>query len=181
MTDLSSRVGDFEYKRRNSSSSIRDINEKRNVLVIEGESDNSIEDSHVDKSNEETSRLPIPDMERPSTSKELDKLLSDGELDTNDESEDDILKDLKSFFKWSEKSGPAYDKELAEVVNEVLRSVKRLREKFIRPSNVDTLHIPQVESVIWHSISDKGTVTDAAVQKTVSKLMPGLMAIVQPF
>ena len=107
MTDLRSRVGDFEYKRRSSSSSIRDINEKRNVLVNEGESDNSIEDSDVDKSNEETSRLPIPDMELPSTSKELDKLLSDGELDTNDESEDDILKDLKSFFKWSEKSSQA--------------------------------------------------------------------------
>ena len=50
-----------------------------------------------------TSHLHIPDTQQPSTSKELheDQLLSDGELDSND----DILKELKSVFKRNEKSG----------------------------------------------------------------------------
>ena len=70
-------------------------------------------------------------------------------------------------------------------MNEGLRSigqseeVKKLQEKFIRPSNVDNLQVPKVEPIIWRSISDKGKATDAAVQKAVSKFMSGLTAIVQ--
>ena len=84
-------------------------------------------------------------------------------------------------FKGTEKSGPAIDKGLADVVNEGLRSVgqseevKKLQEKFIRPSNVDNLQVPKVEPIIWRNLSDKGKATDAAVQK----FMPGLTAIVQ--
>ena len=36
-----------------------------------------------------------------------------------------------------------------------------------------------MEPIIWRIISGKGKVTDAAVQKAVSKFMPGLNAIVQ--
>ena len=54
-----------------------------------------------------------------------------------------------------------------------------MREKFIRPSNVNHLQVPKVEPFIWRNTSDKGKVTDAAVQKAVSKFMPGLTAIVQ--
>ena len=84
-------------------------------------------------------------------------------------------------FKGTEKSGPAIDKGLADVVNEGLRSVgqseevKKLQEKFIRPSNVDNLQVPKVEPIIWRNLSDKGKAMDAAVQK----FMPGLTAIVQ--
>ena len=47
------------------------------------------------------------------------------------------------------KFGPAIDKGLVEVVNECLRSVgqseevQKLKEKFIRPSNVDNLQLPK--------------------------------------
>ena len=68
------------------------------MLGNESESDNSVEDSDVEISNEETLHLPIPDIERPSSSKELDKLLSDGELDSDDESAGDILMDFKSVL-----------------------------------------------------------------------------------
>ena len=57
--------------------------------------------------------------------------------------------------------------------------MKRLREKFIRPSKLDNMQVPKVEPIIWRNISDKGKVADAAVQKAVSKFMPGLAAIVQ--
>ena len=89
-------------------------------------------------------------------------LQSDGELASEDESDDDILKELKLFFKGTEKSGPAIDKGLADVVNEGLQSVgqseevKKLREKFIRPSNVDNLQVPKVEPIIWRNLLDKG-------------------------
>ena len=111
--------------------------------------------------------------------------MSDGELVSEDESDDDILKELKLVFKGTEKSCPSIDKGLAEVLNEGVQSVgqseevKKLREKFIRPSNVDNLQVQKVQPFIWRNISDKGKVTDAAVQKAVSKFMPGLTAIVQ--
>ena len=70
-------------------------------------------------------------------------------------------------------------------MNEGLRSVgqseevKKLREKFIRPSNVDNLQVPKVVPIIWRNISDIGKVTYATVQKAVYKCMPGLTATVQ--
>ena len=189
MTDLCSRVGDLERKRGRSSSCDRNpsdrdiINKKRKLLQnVENESESDA-DSDIEVSNKETHH--IPDTQQASTSKELDNILSDGELASEDESDDDILKELKLVFKGTEKSGPAIDKGLADVVNEGLRSVgqseevKKLREKFIRPSNVDNLQVPKVEPIIWRNLSDKGKATDAAVQKAVSKFMPGLTAIVQ--
>ena len=59
--------------------------------------------------------------------------------------------------------------------------MKKLREKFIRPSNVVNLQVPKMNPVIWHNISDKGKAAYAAVQKAVSRFMPGLAAIVQQF
>ena len=186
MTDLCSRVGDLERKRGRSSSCDRNtsgrniISKKRKLLQNESESD---ADSDIEVSNEETHN--IPDTQQPSTSKELDNILSDGELASEDESDDDVLKELKLVFKGTEKSGPAIDKGLTDVVNEGLRSVgqseevKKLREKFIRPSNIDNLQVLKVEPIIWRNLSDKGKVTDAAVQKALSKFMPGLTAIVQ--
>ena len=115
----------------------------------------------------QTRKHNIPDTQQPSTSKELDNILSDGELASEDESDDDILKELKLVFKGTEKSGPAIDKGLADVVNEGLRSVgqseevKKLWEKFISPSNVDNLQVPKVEPIIWRNLSDKGKATDA--------------------
>ena len=82
-------MGDLECKRRRSSSCDRNTSEH----------DNSVGDSGVEISKKETSQLSIPNIERPSTSKELDKLLFDGGLGIDDESEDDILKDLKSLSK----------------------------------------------------------------------------------
>ena len=170
MTDLCSRVGDLERKMGRSSSSGRNTSErniistKRKLLQNQSESD---EDSDIEVSNEETHH--IPDTQQPSTSKELDNILSDGELASEDESDDDILKELKLVFKGTEKSSPAIDKELADVVNEGLRSVgqseevRKLQEKFIIPSNVDNLQVPKVEPIIWRNISDKGKTPDAAV------------------
>ena len=150
--------------------------------MLENESESDA-DSDTEVSNKET--IHISDTQQPSTSKELDNILSDGELASEDESDDDILKELKFVFKGTEKSGPAIDKGLADVVNGGLRSVgqseevKKLREKCIRPSNVDNLQVLKVEPIIWSSISDKGKKTDSAAQKVVSKFMPGLTAIAQ--
>ena len=64
----------------------RNVSKKRILLGNESVSD---EDSGNEISNEETPHH-ILDTQQPSTSKELDKILSDGELDSEDESDDDI-------------------------------------------------------------------------------------------
>ena len=79
------------------------------MLEDESESD---EDLHIEISNEETHHIPYT--EQPSSSNELDNILSGGDLDSKDESGDDILKELKLVFKGTEKSGLAIDKGLAE-------------------------------------------------------------------
>ena len=132
MTDLCSRVGDLERKRGRSSSCDRNtsdrviINKKQKLLQsVENESESDA-DSDIEVSNKETHH--IPDTQQPSTSKELDNILSDGELASEDESDYDILKGLKLVFKGTEKSGPVIDKGLADVVNEGLRSVGQSEE-----------------------------------------------------
>ena len=92
MTDLCSCVGDLERKRGSSSSCDRNTSEKnksKKWKLLENESESDM-DSDIAVSNEETHH--IPDTQQPSTSKELDNILSDGELDSEDESDDDILK-----------------------------------------------------------------------------------------
>ena len=59
------------------------------MLGNESESNYSVEYSDVG-----LPCLPIPNIDHPSISKELDIILSDGELDLDVELEDDILKDL---------------------------------------------------------------------------------------
>ena len=73
MPDLCSRVGDLERKRGRSSSfdERNTISKKRKLIQNESESD---EDSDIKVSNKETHH--IPDTQQPSTSKELDNILS---------------------------------------------------------------------------------------------------------
>ena len=79
MTELCSRVGDFERKRGDWNTRERNIISKiRKLLGNENKSD---EDSEFEISNEETPHH-IPDTQQPSTSKGLDISLSDGELDS---------------------------------------------------------------------------------------------------
>ena len=87
-------------------------------------------------------------------------------------------------FKASEKSVPAIDKGLADVVNEGLRlvgqseEVKKLREKSIRPSNVDNLQVHKVEPIKWRiDMSDKGKAADADVKKAVSNVCCTLLYV----
>ena len=49
-------------------------------------------------SNQETPHH-IPDTQQPSTSKKIDNIISDGELDSEDESDDDSLEELKLVLK----------------------------------------------------------------------------------
>ena len=75
------------------------------MLEIKSE---SREDSDIEISNAETPQH-ISDTQKPSTSKKLDNILSDGELDSEDESDDDFLKELKLVYTGTEKSDPALD------------------------------------------------------------------------
>ena len=97
------------------------------------------------------------------------------------------MKDLKTFFKDRDESGPAIDVDIAKSINSGLRSlgqteeVKKLKEKYKKPSNVENLQVPKVDSVVWRNISDKGKAVDAVIQKIVAKFLPGMSAVIQQF
>ena len=57
--------------------------------------------------------------------------------------------------------------------------IKKLKEKYCRPKNVGNLQVPKVAPVIWRNLSVKGKSVDAAMQKTLAKFLPGMIAIIQ--
>ena len=186
LTDLKSRVGTLERKRKNTEDRMSENKKQKLSSNLSGSelsdiSSESEEDNLMDSNTPNVSKA----SEHLSTAAELDHLLSDGELDSGEESDDDILKDLKSFFKGSEETGSAIDKDMAAIVNSGLRApskteeVKKLKEKFLRPANIENLQVPRTEPVIWRNMSEKSRAADAAIQKSVAKFVPGVTAVIQ--
>ena len=188
MIDLKSRVVNLERKRKIQPSGDKISENKKQKLAstLPGSelSDISTESEEDILMDNETSKV-NKTSELPSTSAELEHLLSDGEIDSGDESEDDILKDLKSSFKGCEETGPAIDKDMADIVNAGLRApskseeIKKLKEKFKRPANVENLQVPRTETIMWRNMSEKSRAADAAIQKAVAKFVPGVTAVIQ--
>lgn len=175
---LSHRIDRLERKR--SATPIVERKKRKKQKISSSESDSA---SDILVSEEEIA--PEPGC---STVNALNTLLSDGELSSDKEdSEDEFFKDLKSFFKDNEETGPEIDSDLGKIINNGLRSlgqteeVKKLKEKYRRPSNVGNLQVPRVAPIIWRNLTDKGKAVDAGVQKTVAKFIPGITAVIQQF
>ena len=144
LTDLKSRVRTLERKRKNTEDRVSE--NKKQKLSSSNLSGSELSDIFSESEEDNLMDSNTPNVskasEHLSTAAELDHLLSDGEIDSGEESDDDILKDLKSFFKGSEEIGSAIDKGMAAIVNSGLRAlskteeVKKLKEKILRPANI---------------------------------------------
>ena len=88
---------------------------------------------------------------------------------SDEESDDDFLKDLKRTVKnWVL---PLMRKSIYGGLRSLgqTEEVKKLNEKYQVLSNMENLQVPKVDSVIWRNISDKGKAVDAGIQKAVAK------------
>ena len=57
--------------------------------------------------------------------------------------------------------------------------MKKLKEKILRPANIENLQVPRTEPVMWRNMLEKSRAADAAIQKSVAKFVPGVTAVIQ--
>lgn len=172
------------HERMTSLERKRTAEPEDNVVGKKRKTDAASSSSESGNESDEGDNLP-ENSNNQAISVDLDSFLSDGEINEEDSSEDELFKELKIFFADSEETGPDIDSNLSKILNHGLRSlaqtenVKKLKEKYKRPGNVGNLQVPRVAPVIWRNLTEKGKSVDAAVQKTVAKFLPGITPIIR--
>lgn len=98
---------------------------------------------------------------------------------------DESFKALAEEFSVSEKTGPAIDAGLADIINSLLKDklpkekLSGLQEKYLRPANCPTLVAPKINKQVWQQLHQESRNADSSFQKAQSLLISGLNAIIQ--
>ena len=94
-----------------------------------------------------------------------------------------LLKAIAQDLNLKEKTGPAIEGELAEVVNALLKdkmSAEALKAKidnYVHPENIEELRTPKVNPLIWNQISASMRTQDAGSQKNQNTLVASMIAM----
>ena len=94
---------------------------------------------------------------------------------------------LKSLDEFSilEKTSPAIDANLAEIVKSLLtekltkEKLAEVQNKYLRPENCTNLVAPKINKQIWQQLRQETRNNDSAFQKAQSLLLSGLYAVLQ--
>lgn len=84
-----------------------------------------------------------------------------------------------------EKTAPAIDSNLAEIVKSLLLEklpkdkLAEVQNKYLRPENCTNLVAPKINKQIWQQLRQETKNTDSAFQKAQSLLLSGLYAVLQ--
>ena len=87
-----------------------------------------------------------------------------------------LLKAIAQDLNLKEKTGPAIEGDLAEVVNALLKDkmstevLKAKIDNYARPENIEGLCTPKVNPLIWNLISASMRTLDAALKRTRTRL-----------
>ena len=96
-----------------------------------------------------------------------------------------LLKSLAEEFSVAEKTAPAIDSNLAEIVKSLLLEklpkdkLEEVQSKYLRPENCTNLVAPKINKQIWQQLRQETRNNDSAFQKTQSLLLSGLYAVLQ--
>ena len=102
-----------------------------------------------------------------------------------DKGNSDSFKSLAEEFSVIERTSPAINANLAEIVKSLINeklSKEKLSEvqaKYLRPENCTDLVAPKINKQIWQQLRQETRNSDSAFQKTQSQLISGLYAILQ--
>ena len=94
-----------------------------------------------------------------------------------------LLKAIAHDLNLKEKTGPAIEGELAEVVNALLKdkmsgeALKAKIDNYSRPENIEGLPTPKVNPLIWNQISASMRTQDAGSQKNQNTLVASMIAM----
>ena len=97
----------------------------------------------------------------------------------------DSFKSFAEEFTVTEKTSPAIDANLAEIVKSLLneklpkQKLSELQAKYLRPENCTNLVAPKINKQIWQQLRQETRNTDSASQKAQSLLISGLYAVLQ--
>lgn len=92
----------------------------------------------------------------------------------------DVLEMMKEFLNNDEKSGPKIHDSLAKIVNESLRNksnqqkIIELSKKYCKPSNVNSLKVPKVNSGVWRQLKYQTKDVDVKLQSIQNVVGKGL-------
>ena len=95
------------------------------------------------------------------------------------------FKSLADEFSVLEKTSPAIDANLAEIVKSLLtekltkEKLAEVQNKYLRPENCTNLVAPKINKQIWQQLRQETRNNDSAFQKAQSLLLSGLYAVLQ--
>ena len=95
------------------------------------------------------------------------------------------FKSLADEFSVLEKTSPAIDANLAEIVESLLtekltkETLAEIQNKYLRPENCTNLVAPKINKQIWPQLRQETRNNDSAFQKAQSLLLSGLYAVLQ--
>ena len=97
----------------------------------------------------------------------------------------DSFKSLAEEFSVAERTSPAIDANLADIVKSLLTEkvakdkLTEVQNKYCRPENCTNLVAPKINKQIWQQLRQDTRNNDSAIQKAQSLLLSGLYAVLQ--
>ena len=116
----------------------------------------------------------------------IDNFIQPKPSDLGEGSSSDSFKTLAEEFSVAEKTAPAIDSNLAEIVKSRLleklpkEKLAEVQNKYLRPENCTNLVAPpKINKQIWQQLPQETKNNDSAFQKAQSLLLSGLYAVLQ--
>lgn len=115
----------------------------------------------------------------------IDEFIQPKTSDHADGSSSGSFKVLAEEFSVAEKTSPAIDANLADIVKSLLTEklskdkLTEVQNKYLRPENCTNLVAPKVNKHIWQQLRQETRNSDSAFQKAQSLVLSGLYAILQ--
>ena len=115
----------------------------------------------------------------------IDNFIQPEPSDLGEGSSSDSFKTLAEEFSVAEKTAPAIDSSLAEIVKSLILEklpkdkLAEVQNKYLRPENCTNLVAPKINKQIWQQLRQETRNNDSAFQKAQSLLLSGLYALLQ--
>ena len=115
----------------------------------------------------------------------IDNFIQPKPSELGEGSSSDSFRSLAEEFSVAEKTAPAIDSNLAEIVKSLLLEklpkdkLEEVQSKYLRPENCTNLVAPKINKQIWQQLRQETRNNDSAFQKAQSLLLSGLYAVLQ--
>jgi len=138
----------------------------------------------IDLDSEESMELGSVPESSQSLAKKLDSFVETTES-TENNVKDESFKSLAEEFSVSEKTAPAINSGLADIINSLLEDklpkdkISGLQDKYLKPANCINLVAPKINKQMWQQLHQETKNADSSFQKAQSLMMSGIYALLQ--